>query len=292
MASSLPRLIHGETKLIGLLGQNATYTLSPSMHNNAIQQFGLDLIYVNFDLPAAHVQHFLDVFWHLGGAGLNITKPHKGLVASLIPDCGLGSVNTLVRGTKTWEGHSTDGEGFARGLERLGLNLGAIETLVVLGAGGAAQAVIQHALSIPDTSLQKVVVLRRNGNHDGILSVLTRGRVELNCLQWAPEGLRQALQTSKHTRSLLVQAASVSNTHAPALQEFTDALIGFSGAFVDLIYDKPSALYFSALHHGIKAQDGLPMLIEQARLSQKLWWGRSASYDDMAAAIKNTGILG
>jgi shikimate 5-dehydrogenase len=90
----------------------------------------------------------------------------------------------------------------------------------------------------------------------------------------------------------LVQAATVSNNIEPALKEFTGALSEYQGSLVDLIYDKPSALYFTALHRGIKAQDGLPMLIEQARLSQKLWWGKSASYEDLALAIKNTGKLG
>ena len=291
MTQFFPRLIHGDTKLLGLLGQNTSYTLSPSMHNRAIQGFGLDQIYVNFDLEAASVPAFLGVFWKLGGVGLNITKPHKSLVASLVPGHSLKSINTLVRGTSGWEGHSTDGKGFSLALERIRITANSIETLIFMGAGGAAQSIAAHLLSLPGHSLKKIVVLRRDTTRDRLFAEIVGSEVSLEFHDWNPGSLKAALQDSTRS-SLLVQAASVAgNSGAPALAEFTDALDGFNGAFVDLIYDKPTALYFSALHHGIRAQDGLPMLVEQARLSQKLWWGKAASYDDMIAAIKHTGIL-
>ena len=291
MTPSLPRLIHGETKLLGLLGQNAYYTLSPSMHNWAIQGFGLDQIYVNFDLDSASVPAFLDLFWKLGGIGLNITKPHKSLVASLVPDHGLKSINTLVRGLKGWEGHSTDGSGFCIALDRIKVSAHSVETLVLMGAGGAAQSIATHLLSLPDHSLKKIVVLRRDSARDQLFSDLVGSGASLEFHDWTPRNLSVVLRSTPRN-TLLVQAASVAGTSVmPALAEFTDSLADFGGALVDLIYDKPTALYFSALNRGIPAQDGLPMLVEQARLSQKLWWGRAASYEDMMAAIKHTGIL-
>jgi hypothetical protein len=58
---------------------------------------------------------------------------------------------------------------------------------------------------------------------------------------------------------------------------------------IDIIYDQPSEIYFEAIRLGLNCLDGMPMLIEQARLSQFLWWKKSASYDDMLFAIKNSG---
>lgn len=291
MTPFFPRHIHGDTKLLGLLGQHTSYTLSPSMHNRAIYGFGLDQIYVNFDLEAASVAAFLDVFWKLGGIGLNITKPHKTLVASLIPNHGLKSVNTLVRGQDGWVAHSTDGSGFTQALERMRINASSIQTLIFMGAGGAAQSIATHMLAQPEYALKKIIVFRRDEARDSVFKDLVDQQTVLEFYDWKPALLKAVLAAaSKDT--LLIQAASVAGTSvSPALADFADALVGFSGAFVDLIYDKPTALYFSALHHGIPAQDGLPMLIEQARLSQKLWWGKSASYDDLMSAIKHTGIL-
>ena len=288
-----PRQIDGSTKLLGLLGQNAFYTLSPSMHNRAIQIFGLDQIYMNFDLVQESVGTFLDLFWKLGGVGLNITKPHKNLVASLLPGGKLGSVNTLVRSSDGWLGYSTDGAGFAAGLERMDVNLEDIEHLVMMGSGGAAQSIIDYLVKLPQKKLQTIHVLRRGTHRDEqLMDLVSDKKIKLKFQNWSTSDLSKSLLHSKDQKTLLVQGASVSSNLEPALKEFTSALAGYQGAFVDLIYDKPSALYFAALNSGIKAQDGLPMLIEQARLSQKLWWGKAASYEDLVLAIKNTGKLG
>lgn len=282
--------LSGETKLLGLLGQDAFYTLSPTIHNRAIQIFGLDQVYVNFDLDTQSVSPFLDIFWKLGGIGLNVTKPHKNTVASLLAGNSLTSVNTLARGPNGWVGHSTDGAGFAAGLARMDVSVDTIENLVIMGSGGAAQSIIDYVLKHTAHKLQNLTMLRRSPDRDKkIQEIVGKNKFVLQFADWTPEALTIALSESAQKRTLLVQAAAVANPLEPALKEFTRALIGYQGSVVDLIYDKPSALYFAALHDGIKAQDGLPMLIEQARLSQKLWWGKSAVYEDLALAIKNTG---
>lgn len=284
------RSIHGETKLIGLLGHNAHYTLSPAIHNRAVHLLNLDQVYVNFDLEADDVRTFLDLFWKLGGVGLNVTKPHKNLVASLLPNCPLPSVNTLVRTSSGWAGHSTDGEGFAKALKRIDVTPEAIETVTILGSGGAAQAILRYFLHEQKGRLKKIFVIRRSADRDQTIRDIVQNSATVEFLEWSSESLKHALaHTSKD--GLCIQAATVSQSAAPALQDFVPAVTDYHGPFVDLIYDKPTALYFAALHNGNKAQDGLPMLIEQARLSQKLWWGTCASYEDLASAIKHTGML-
>ena len=63
-------------------------------------------------------------------------------------------------------------------------------------------------------------------------------------------------------------------------------LHGFSGFVCDLVYSNPSKIYFAALNANLNAIDGEPMLIEQARASQKLWWKKSASYEEMLLALR------
>jgi shikimate 5-dehydrogenase len=53
-----------------------------------------------------------------------------------------------------------------------------------------------------------------------------------------------------------------------------------------MIYSNPSKLYYAALNQDLLALDGEAMLIEQARASQKIWWGKSASYEDMVQALR------
>jgi shikimate 5-dehydrogenase len=60
----------------------------------------------------------------------------------------------------------------------------------------------------------------------------------------------------------------------------------FRGVFVDLVYGQPSALLKVATEKGIPSQDGLPMLIEQARASQQYWWGTSVPYSEILKELK------
>lgn len=279
--------ISGETKLLGLLGHNTSYTLSPAIHNTAIKLLHVDQVYVNFDLPEDSVSSFLNVFWAMGGVGLNVTKPYKTLVASLLKS-ELTSINTLSRGPAGWLAHSTDGLGFDRGLSRLDVEAGMFAHIVFMGGGGAVQAIAGYISSLKEKALKKVSVLRRSPKTDSYFRKLIEPSVEVNFLDWSTEALRQAVLEGESSKTLLVQGTNAPSRGEP-LTEFVSALADYAGAFVDLVYDSPSALYFDTLSRGLKSQDGLAMLIEQARLSEDIWWGKSASYEDLARAIKNTG---
>lgn len=260
--------IDGSTRIMGLIGESIAYTMSPAMHNRAAAKLGINAVYLPLSLPEAKLAGFLDVMWGLGALGFNVTQPHKGAVAKLVPGSGLTSVNTLFRGDQGWSAASTDGEGFARGLARTGRELASFEEIVLLGSGGAAQAILEHLATQPQQP--KLTTLRRAD------------------LQSAT-ALTAAL-AGKGEETLLIQATSAPlkgddlSSLAPALKEFR-------GVVVDLVYGKPSALYFTAVAKDLVAQDGEPMLIEQARLAQKLWWGKAAAYDEMAAALRGKTLI-
>lgn len=279
--------ISGETKLLGLLGRNTPYTLSPALHNHALKLNQLDQVYVNFDLPEDSVASFLDVFWNLGGMGLNVTKPYKSLVASLVSGCDLESVNTLVRGEHGWKCYSTDGAGFARGLKKIHCEAEDVSHLVLLGNGGSSQAIAKYFLSLSNTALKSLQIMRRSHESDALfLKMKRRPSVELKIVDWSVEDFKNCLKETPDS-TLLVQATSAPS-HGDDLRELLPALQKFNGYFTDIVYDKPSSIYFELLNRGQKSQDGLSMLIEQARLSQELWWGKSASYEELAKALKQT----
>ncbi len=268
---------------MGVLGEHIPYTQSPRLHNAAAAQLGFNVAYLPLPMPAAQVAPFLDVAWHLGAVGFSVTTPHKALVASLLPGGGQRSVNTLYRGKTWWEGASTDGEGFARGLARIERTLADFDEVVMLGSGGASMALLAHlAAARPD--LPGLKILRRTAAHDGELrSVLAPG-TKVSFADLTLPALAKALK-GRGPSTLLIQGTSAPQ-RGDDLGGLVPALDGFGGAVVDLVYGKPSALYFSALARDLVAQDGEAMLIEQARLAQKLWWGKAASYADMALALR------
>lgn len=285
-------LITGDTKLIGLLGHGTSYTLSPAMHNHAAKILHKDLVYVNFDLKTDYVKQFLEIFWQLGGAGLNVTVPHKSLTASLVKTDGLTAVNTLVRGEYGWTGYSTDGEGFIHGLSRAKASIQDFDAVIMLGSGGSAQSILGAIAQATTEKPPITIIHRRSRNHDSqIHEAVCKAPVQmLTFRELTPEAFADTLANLHGIKKLVIQATSAPK-NGDRLQQYSSAikLLSSEDLLVDIIYDQPSEIYFEAIRLGLNCLDGMPMLVEQARLSQFLWWKKSASYDDMLFAIKNSG---
>ena len=100
-------MIAGETRLVGLLGDPVSGSLSPLMHNAAFAARGLDWAYVPLPVRADALEDALRGLAALGFAGANVTAPHKRAAAELVRS-GLESVNTLVVRDGQLHGESTD----------------------------------------------------------------------------------------------------------------------------------------------------------------------------------------
>ena len=284
-----PRL-SGDTKLLGILSHGANFSLSPAIHNHSAKILGINEVYVPFDLPSDYVKTFLDIFWHLGGRGLNVTMPHKNLVATLVPSDGLASVNTLVRTELGWKGFSTDGEGFLAGLAQASASIRDFDAVIILGSGGSAQAVLAAiAKATKDHPIIAVIHRRsKNNDHHIFAAVADDPVLMLTIRSLDAESFTDTLRETQNLRRLVIQATNAPK-HGNSLQGYVQALeyLSKEDLLVDLIYDQPSALYLDALGRDLRCMNGLPMLIEQARLSQVLWWGKSANYDVLVAALDN-----
>jgi len=123
-------MISGETRLVGLLGDPVSGSLSPLMQNAAFAARGLDWAYVPLPVRAEDLEDALRGLVALGFAGANVTTPHKLAAAELV-GAEVGSVNTLVVSEGRLLGSSTDAAILA-GLE--------FERAAIIGDGGAASA--------------------------------------------------------------------------------------------------------------------------------------------------------
>jgi shikimate dehydrogenase len=130
-------MISGETRLVGLLGDPVSRSLSPLMQNAAFAARGLDWAYVPLPVAAARLDDAVRGLVALGFAGANVTTPHKLAVARLV-ETDEPSVNTLVVRDGRVLGYSTD----AAVLNRL-----EFRHAVIVGDGGAAVA---FAAILPD----------------------------------------------------------------------------------------------------------------------------------------------
>jgi shikimate dehydrogenase len=130
-------MISGETRLVGLLGDPVSRSLSPRMQNAAFAARGLDWAYVPLPVAAERLDDAVRGLVALGFAGANVTTPHKLAVARLV-ETDEPSVNTLVVRDGRVLGYSTD----AAVLNRL-----EFRHAVIVGDGGAAVA---FAAILPD----------------------------------------------------------------------------------------------------------------------------------------------
>ena len=131
--------------LLGIFGNPIKHTLSPVIHDTLSDALRLSERYVPFCVEDEELSHCVKLAYDEGVLGLNITVPHKQHVMESLVDVDIaaktiGAVNTLVRVEGGYKGYNTDMPGLAKALETEGIAL-KDETVIMLGAGGAARAV-------------------------------------------------------------------------------------------------------------------------------------------------------
>jgi shikimate dehydrogenase len=126
-------LIDGGTRLVGLIGDPVSGSLSPRMHNAAFAARGLDWAYVPLPVGAERLEEAVRGLVALGFAGANVTAPHKEAVARLCDEVEDDAVNTLVIDGGRIVGSNTDQE-IVAGLEAA--------RVCLIGAGGAAKGLL------------------------------------------------------------------------------------------------------------------------------------------------------
>ena len=279
-APALP--ISGRTRVAGIIGSPVGHSLSPAMHNAAFAACGLDWRYVAFEVPAGGAGGALDAVRSLGLAGLSVTMPHKADVAALVDERSatveaLGAANTVVVAPDgRLRGESTDGEGL---LDTLRLDHGidpAGMAAVVLGAGGAARAVVR---ALADAGCREVVVVNRTASTGAAAAALAgeRGRAG------GPDDVGGA--------DLLVHATPLGMGEDGTLP-VDPRRLRRGQVVADLVYHPlRTPLLAAAAAQGCRTVDGLGMLVHQGARQLELWTGLEAPRDVMrdAAEVALTG---
>jgi len=151
-----------ETKLYGLLGKTLSHSISPSLHNNGFRDLGINAIYLMLETKEQDLGEYISSLKNLGFAGWNVTIPHK---ESIIPYLNgfsslaraSGAVNTVLNRRGRLTGYNTDVIGFQRQIEESGVKV-KDKRAVVIGAGGAARAVIAAMVQL---DLADITIINR-----------------------------------------------------------------------------------------------------------------------------------
>ena len=271
----------GATRLAAVIGEPVRHSLSPVLHNAAFAALDLDWVYVALPVRAGDGGRAVTGMVTLGIEGLNVTMPHKAAAAAAVDRCSptatrLGAVNTVVRSAGGLLGESTDGEGFVTALRvDEGFDPAGARCLVV-GAGGAARAVV---LALDGLGVTAITIANRSEQRARQL-VADLAPLPLRAIGLTGAALGAALATT----DLLVNSTSLGwRAGESPLSPNELAALPPAALVADLTY-RDTDLLRAARARDLPTLDGLAMLVHQAARSFELWTGRPAPVTAMFAA--------
>lgn len=270
--------------LAGVIGSPIAHSRSPLLHGHWLRTYGLRGYYIPMDVVREDLVRVIRTLPAMGFVGVNVTVPHKEAVmsiADMITDRAtlIGACNTLIfRADGKIHADNTDGYGFIENLRGSAPDwVPGSGPAVVLGAGGAARAVIS---SLADAGVPEIILSNR-----------TRARAErlkddfgqrVRVVDWVQAG--NVLEDT----SVVVNTTSLGMSGQPDLRVPLDGLR--PGQIVtDLVYNPlKTNLLMKAEQAGCTAVDGLGMLLYQAVPGFERWFGVRPTVDDAtrAAALR------
>jgi shikimate dehydrogenase len=266
--------------VVAVIGDPVGHSLSPLLHNAAFAALGLDWVSVGFTVPAGGAVEALAAARALSLRGLSVTMPHKAAVAEavdvLTPTARrLDAVNCVVADHGRLTGDNTDGRGFLAALERgTGIDPAGLRCLV-LGAGGAARAVV---VALADAGASDVAVWARRSEQAAAAAEL------------AGDAGRLGEPGETATADLVVNATPAGMAGTPAADEWpavAPAALSANHVVVDLVYEPRRTAWLEACAaRGATTIGGLGMLVHQAALQIEAWTGREAPVAAMWAAAE------
>ncbi len=256
-------------RLAGVIGWPVAHSRSPLLHGHWLREHGIDGAYVKLAVAPGRLEAALRGLPALGFAGCNVTLPHKREAACLVDRIDpaaarLGAVNLVtVAADGTLLGRNTDGAGFLAALADADPAWSAAAgPAVVLGAGGAARAIVAGLL---DAGAPAVRLLNRTRARAEDLAGALGGAIEVR--DW--ERRAAALDGA----ALLVNTTTQGMAGQPTL-DLDLAALSRAALVSDIVYTPlETPLLEAARARGNRVAPGLGMLLHQARPAFAAWFG-------------------
>lgn len=246
------------------------HSLSPAMHNAAFTALKIHAVYRRFDITPEDLQRFC-VEARRKYAGFSVTAPHKETIMQLLDKidavaADIGAVNTVINRDGKLIGYNTDWIGVQKALEEAGAVL-QNQKMLVLGAGGAAKAVVYACVKAG----ADVLIFNRTEEKAFVLAQKWGARVG-RLDDAAMVGV--VINTTSAKASLLLPTA------------FRKEQI-----VMDCVYDPPVTEFLrNAQKGGAKIFNGLSMLLHQGAAQCELWTGEHAPVKVMRPALRNGSL--
>ena len=278
--------IDGYTRLAAVVANPIKHSISPFIHNSAFEATNTNGVYLAWEVDAAELAETVANIRRYQMYGINLSMPYKEQVIPYLDQlsaeaCLIGAVNTVVNREGTLIGYNTDGKGFFKSLPSFKISK---KRLVLLGAGGAAKAILAQAIL---DGVSQISVFVRSSSMEKTRPYLekiqnaTGFRVDLFALEDV-----QDLQDSITQADLLVNATSVgmdgSSQPIPTSIVLPEKLL-----VADVIYQPFETPFLKwAKEQGNQSINGLGMLLYQAAEAFELWTGKEMPTDQIWELLK------
>jgi shikimate dehydrogenase len=276
--------------LVGVIGSPIAHSLSPRLHNAAFGALGLETWRsLAWDFPSGEAAYAMTAMRQYGIVGLSVTMPHKADVVSLVDGLSataerLGAVNCVVNQDGLLFGHNTDGQGFVASLVRGADFSVSGQRCLVIGAGGAARAVV---LALVEAGASEVAVVNRTASR-AVTAAELAGPVGRAVEAGSAELVEVVAQA--HLVVNATPVGMVGEGRAEPEWLVQPGLLHVGQVAADLIYvPRPTAWLAAAAERGAVIVDGLGMLVHQAAAQLELWTGLESPVDAMWRSVAEGG---
>lgn len=269
------REISGQTRLVGIYANPARHSLSPKMHNLSFSKLGIDAVYLAFEVTKEALPTQIQAIRNMQMLGVNLSMPHKVAAIDFVDELSpaakiIGAINTIVNHEGTLIGHNTDGIGFMTSLAEKKIDIIG-QTITIIGAGGAATAMITQAAL--DGVKQIYVLNRPSANFKTYQEKVKKIMKATNCpIELISLEDKAIVHQVVNKSQLLVNATSVGMY--PNIDELPidkEVLTAELPVYDTIYHPRETKLLKLATEKGAVTINGLGMLVHQGAAAFKLW---------------------
>ena len=278
-------MIKGTTKNLGVMGWPIAHSLSPVLQNAAIEEAGLDYVYISLPVPPEKLKEAVAGLRAMQFTGWNVTIPHKQAIMAKLDAIDedapiIGAVNTVVNRDGHLTGYNTDCIGFMQPLAQQGF-LPKGKEATILGAGGAARAVIWGLLR---AKVKRITLGVRNPAKAARLAEEFAAYGEIQVLHWEDSAFAEHLAVT----DLLVNTTPLGMyPHVEGMPPVDWTKLKKDALVYDIIYTPERTRFLSeAQAHGHAIINGEGMLAGQGAAAFTLWTGVAPDLALMKRALR------
>ena len=267
-------------KTFAVIGDPIDHSLSPTIHNAAYRQLGLECTYIAYRIPKGQLDVEIDSLKKIKISGFNVTIPHKINVMEYLDELDencktIGACNTVINDDGNLKGYNTDMDGFLEPIKNRNISI-QDSNILLFGAGGAARAIIA---GLAKEKSRHVTIVNRTTEH-GLQLKEFSGSI----------GLNSKVKTIEEMNEFHADYDLIINSSSLGLKDESTPIpikiINQETVVYDIVY-KPvnTELIKESKKKNAEIIYGYEMLLGQAVRSFEIWLEQKAPYDEMKKAL-------